>query len=219
MPPSAITQLIAQEASPDVTEAHEARELRHLRRYQYLLPLGRLTQFDDTELKSLTDLHTNLRSIRAMFTIQQRFCAERAVLTPGMSDVEDLWRDAMYGKWLDPTMSVIMCYELIRRGQGRQMATQIRIVANNLWRYFGLPDSQAVLNLIGEPDCIPNTAPLFVDGVIPYSDMPSLLPFPASKIDYRSPWTTWRQVVTLNDSESNEGGSASRAARNRAATA
>jgi hypothetical protein len=100
---------LSQELRPDGTEAHAARELRHLRRYQYLLPLGRLSQFEDPQLKSLTELHTDLRSIRAMFMIQQRFCAERAVLRPGISDVENLWQDAMYGKWLDPMMSVIMC--------------------------------------------------------------------------------------------------------------
>jgi hypothetical protein len=67
------------------------------------------------------------------------------------------------------------------------MSNQIRVVANNLWKYFRLPDGKAVLNLIGEPDSIPNTPPLFADGIIPYSEMPSLLPFPASKIDYRNP--------------------------------
>ena len=117
-----------------------------------------------------------------LFTINQRFCADRAVLTPGLpGDVENLWADAMSGKCLDPMMSVIMCYELIRRGKALQNADQIRMVANNLSRYFGLPDSQAVLNLIGEREQIPKTAPLFVDGVIPYAEMPSLLPFRAPK--------------------------------------
>jgi hypothetical protein len=101
-------------------------------------------------------------------------------------------------------MSVIMCYELIRRGQGREKSNQIQTVANNLQKFFQLPDADAVLYLIGQHDRIPKTPPLFVDGLIPFTDHSELLPFRASKIDFRSPWTTWRQVVTLNDTETTD---------------
>lgn len=110
----------------------------------------------------------------------------------------------MYGKRLDPMMSVIMCYELIRRGHAVKDSYQIQIVANNLKKFFGLPDADAVLHVIGHADRIPRTPPLFVDGLLPFTERKGFLPFQASKIDFRSPWTTWRQVVSLNDSETTD---------------
>lgn len=218
--PNRVTLItLSQERTDEIAVDEQGQELRHVRRYQYLLPLSRLAQYNDWELSSLTEGHTNLRSIRAMFTIQQRFCAQRAVVVPG-TEVETLWQDSMWGKWLDPMMSVIMCYELIRQGKGREMSGQIRVVANNLSRYFGMPDSEAILTMIRDRYVVPKTPPLFVDGIIPYSKESDLLPFPAAKIDYRSPWTTWRAVVTLTDSKiTGTAGGSKPAARRRTASA
>jgi hypothetical protein len=204
--PNRVTLItLSQEEHPEAVEADSPQELHHIRRYQYILPLLQLSQYVEPELRNLAQAHTDLRSIRAMFTIQQRFCADKAVLTSNFgSDVSILWQDAMYGKWLDPMMSVIMCYELIRRGRAVKDSDQIQIVANNLKKFFGLPDADAVLHMIGQADRIPRTPPLFVDGLLPFTERKGFLPFQASKIDFRSPWTTWRQVVSLNDSETTD---------------
>ena len=90
-----------------------------------------------------------------------------------------------------------MCYEMIRRGQKQQLESQLRVVAGNLWRYFRLPDSQAILSMLGEQR-VPSTPPLFIDGVLPFTENSDLLPFPAAKLDYASPWTTWRNVVKVD---------------------
>jgi hypothetical protein len=204
--PNRVTLITLSQQEQTEPEQDDHAPARHVRRFQYILPLSRLATAQSLELQQLTRSHTDLRSVRAMFTIQQRFCADKAVNpTPNYgSDVNSLWEDAMYGKWLDPMMSVIMCYELIRRGQGREKSNQIQTVANNLQKFFQLPDADAVLYLIGQHDRIPKTPPLFVDGLIPFTDHSELLPFRASKIDFRSPWTTWRQVVTLNDTETTD---------------
>ena len=97
-------------------------------------------------------------------------------------------------------MSVIVCCELIRRGHAVKDSYQIQIFANNLKKFFALQDADAVLHMIGQADRIPRTPPLFVEGSLPFTERKGFLPFQPSKIDFRSPWTTWRQVVSLNDS-------------------
>jgi len=202
--PNRVTLItLSQQEQTEVDQENQPQP-RHIRRFQYILPLSRLAEHVPEELRDLTQTHTDLRSVRAMFTIQQRFCADKALgpMPQYGYDVNQMWQDAMYGKWLDPMMSVIMCYELIRRGLGvaKEYRDQVQLVANNLSRFFGLPDADAVLHLIGRQN-VPRTPPLFIDGLIPFTERPGLLPFRPSKIDFRSPWTTWRQVVSLSDTE------------------
>jgi hypothetical protein len=119
--------------------------------------------------------------------------------------------------WPTECLDRAVCYELIRRGRATEDSNEIGMVANNLRRFFGLPDADAVLYLIGQRDHYPNTPPLFVDGLIPFTDRTDLLPFRSSMIDFRSPWTTWCQVVTQNTLEITDQGQS--AGRQEAATA
>jgi hypothetical protein len=169
-------------------------EQRHIRRYQYILPISGLSRHVSPELQDVVAAHTDLKSIRAMFNVQALFCSKRAVSFSDGSTSRHLWDDSLYGKWLDPMMSVVMCYEMIRRGRKNELKDQLQVVARNLWRYFKLPDSHAILNILGE-QVKPLTPPLFLDGVIPFAESSAFLPFPSSKLDYASPWTTWTNVV------------------------
>src|SRR6185436_2683284 len=92
-------------------------------------------------------------------------------------------------KWLDPIMSLIACYELIRRG--RKHEASLPIVLKNLRKYFpGLADTEAVARLAGHAWTMPAGVPIFLDGAM---TMPELLEEQRGTqvLDYRAPWTMW----------------------------
>lgn len=162
-------------------------------RNQYILPMPN-TKESGAQRPSDVQLLSDPTTIRDMFYIQTRFCSGRAVASADEAEPIATWRDVLAGKWLDPITVAILCYEMIRRGKLRESGQQIRRVAESLWRNSKLPDANAILTMLGEqPDLI--TVPLLLDGFLPLSGRPDLLPFSASRLEYGGCWTMWKDVV------------------------
>jgi hypothetical protein len=105
--------------------------------------------------------------------------------------------DLLYGKWLNPLLALIACYELIRRGSVNEKSREIQEVLQNMRTYFsGLPDTEVIAMLLDQEYRPLNSPPLLMDGVLAVSGK-DIFPLPESKLDYDGIWTTWRSAVTV----------------------
>jgi hypothetical protein len=167
-------------------------------RNQYILPMPSALE-SGAQRSSDVRFPNDPTTIRDMFYIQTRFCSGRAVASVGEAESVATWQDVLAAKkWVDPITVAILCYEMIRRGQLRELEKQIRSVAESLWRNSKLPDANAILMILGEkPDLI--TVPLLLDGLLPLSGRTDLLPYSASRLEYDGCWTMWKDVVNETD--------------------
>ncbi|HEX3254000.1 MAG TPA: caspase family protein [Pyrinomonadaceae bacterium] len=167
-----------------------------LKIHQYLLPIHRLFQYLAPEVFGYLD-YTPLSVVRTMALAQSRFANNHEVAPGADPEQKRDWDALMYGKWLDPIMSLIACYEIIRRGQVNEQSNLLKVVIGNLRRYFaGIPDTEVIAHQLGMGATIPNEAPLLMDGVLALDHPEDCLPLSVSRLDYSSPWTTWRGAVS-----------------------
>lgn len=171
-----------------------------LRMHQFLLPIYSLADNLPPYVRSRLESDTLLRTIKRMFTAQSQFALERPIdpgeggKTPG-----EVWHDLLYGKWHDPIMAFIGAYELIRRGYLAKEPGMLSTMLHNLHSYFGeLPDIAALEKLMGLEVAPPPSPPLLLDGLMAFEEEAErgMLPLDAAKLDYSSPWTSWRDAVT-----------------------
>src|SRR6185369_310903 len=161
-----------------------------------LLPIHRLFQYLAPEVFGYLD-YTPLSVVRTMALAQSRFANNHEVAPGADPEQKRDWDALMYGKWLDPIMSLIACYEIIRRGQVNEQSNLLKVVIGNLRRYFaGIPDTKVIAHQLGMGATIPNEAPLLMDGVLALDHPEDCLPLSVSRLDYSSPWTTWRGAVS-----------------------
>jgi Caspase domain len=157
--------------------------------HQYLLPIRHLVPNLQPEERRFFDAPP-LQTIRFM-ALAQKQLAEARRLTRGTTDpaVYDQWFDLLNGKWLDPVMAIMACYELQRSGEALGS-----VVMNNLTQYFGqLPDVAAISARLGAPTKPPDAVPMFLAGVRAFPELE--LPLPKGKLDFSSPWTSWVGAV------------------------
>ncbi len=167
-----------------------------LKIHQYLLPIYRLFQYLDSQVLEYLD-NNPLSLVRTMALAQSRFANNHQVTPPDNTQEKRDWDALMFGKWLDPIMSLIACYEIIRRGQATKNMEKLTVVIRNLRRYFpGIPDTEVIAGLLGQKAGKVSGAPLLLDGLLAIDDSEETLPLPESKLDYASPWTTWRGAVS-----------------------
>src|SRR6202035_4754566 len=138
-----------------------------------------------------------LPRIRYM-SIAQRLFAQQAPIEGNSPEPDDrYWRELLYGKWLNPLMALIACYELIRRGSVDEKSGAMQEVLKNLRTYFpGLPDTEIIAKLLGLEYRPLNSPPLLMDGTLAVSGK-DIFPLPESKLDFDGIWTTWRSAVTV----------------------
>ena len=93
----------------------------------------------------------------------------------------------LFFKLFEPIVALFAAYELVRRGE---LGSLPRVV-NNLRTFFpGLPDTEALANLAGQPSHLPPMPPLILDGFQALnlmSDAPAVPPGEA--LVFRGPWT------------------------------
>lgn len=166
--------------------------------HQYLLPIYRLFQYlDPVVLEHLHDQETVLSVVRAMALAQSRFANNHPVEPQKDRQEKRLWKDLMYGKWVDPIMCIIACYEIIRRGEAKNKKRTLKIVIGNLRKYFsGIPDTEIIARLTGLEAKEMAGPPLLMDGMLAIEDSEEDILLSASKLDYACPWTTWRGMVS-----------------------
>jgi hypothetical protein len=116
----------------------------------------------------------------------QRLFSSHQAIEPTGPDL-DIWRELVYGKWVDPVMGVVAAYELVRAGE----VAMAEVATRNLAEFFpGLPDVAYLRQLVGQPPQPPPTPPLVRDGAIGLG-FTSFAGLPAEHLDYSSPWTAW----------------------------
>ena len=124
--------------------------------HQYILPIQVLFGFLQPEvLQYLQD--DPLEVVRLMFLAQIQFARKRPVFGADGGPIEHS-ETLLYGKWLDPIMSLIGAYELIRQGVLKVRPDHLDLMLTNLRKYFrGLPDTEAIAKVIGRPWQMPRT--------------------------------------------------------------
>lgn len=163
---------------------------------QLLLPLWSHRALMPVQVRNSIEQVESLRTVHASVQAQTQFTRELDVQQALQSEMGD-WPKLLYGKWLDPIMSLIACYELIRRG--RRKEASLPTVLRNLRENFpGLADTEAVARLAGHKWTMPAGVPIFLDGAMA---MPELLEEQrgAQILDYRAPWTMWIGPLRTKD--------------------
>jgi hypothetical protein len=136
-----------------------------------------------------------LQITRSAYAIQSKFSQGR-VISPPSPEESQTWDELLYGKWLDPVMSLIACYEILRRGNDWPKQTLIDEVIPNLERYFpGIPDTACIAEMLGLSRPMPVDPPLFTEGLAAFPDLEDSLRPSARYLDYGSVWTSWVRAV------------------------
>ncbi len=132
-----------------------------------------------------------LQVVRLIAASQRLFGRGESPEPPGADPrSRELWNLLLAGKWVDPMLAVVAGYALAREGR----FDDAEVVVHNLREYFaGLPDTEALARLTGQPHRRPESAPLILDGLVAFDDYASLAPVPeGGSLDFRGPWTLWR---------------------------
>jgi hypothetical protein len=167
--------------------------------HQYLLPLHHLHgHLPDPVRYSL--LHPVMRHsfVQALWEVQHEFARKRVVETSLERDNRGYWRDALYGKWVDPTMALFAAYELLRRRRqpDGDRTSDLHIAVGNLRRFFaGIPDIELLAKLAGFPYREPQHPPLILDGLLAWDAAEDMLPLDPGRLTYEGPWVMWRNAV------------------------
>lgn len=160
---------------------------------QFMLPMFHLNAFQPPIVqRRIQEDSTPLRTIRTAYLFQAQFARSREI-APTESDDQTLWRELLLGKWLDPVMSLLACYEILRRGRDHHKQDLRTVVIPNLETWFpGLPDTAAIATMLDLPRPEPTGPPLFREGLLAFEDWDEHLPIPADRLDFAHIWTMWR---------------------------
>jgi hypothetical protein len=169
--------------------------------HQYMLPIHRVFQgldLKDPVRQYLQPFIVNpLEAVRTMALAQSQFARNRPIDRLGGGEEWTNWLELIEGKWLDPLMSAIAAYEIIRRGYFRDRISIMQEMTQNLRKYFhGIPDIEVIAKLIGLDWEKPKVPPLLLDGLLAVEELEDVLPLPPDKLDYKSPWVVWRGAVS-----------------------
>jgi hypothetical protein len=157
---------------------------------QLLLPIRSLQPNLDPQVRQ--QLPDNpLRAVKFVAQAQRLLARRRSIAESTGPSLE--WDSALYGKWLDPMMAIVACYELIRQGRIPEIHTPL----GNLEQYFGeLPDTVALRQLVSPGATLPppRWPPLVIDGFAAF-DGARFEVLPQSRLAPSDLWTTWRNAV------------------------
>jgi hypothetical protein len=161
--------------------------------HQFLLPARHLVSKLPREVVAAVGPEsTPLETMRAAYNMQRQFGRARAIKPPHVEE-RRAWDDLLHGKWLDPVMSLLASYEVLRRGDDGIKSTLSNVIVPNLERFFpGIPDTAAIAVSLGMDRPQPSAPPLFRDGLLAFPDWEDTLPLPAGRLEFGYIWTTWR---------------------------
>ena len=171
--------------------------------HQYLLPIRKLSSALDEKVRRHVD-DNPLSAVRAMAISQKQFALKRSI-EPEKKNAGDyrVWMDLINSKWLDPVMSLIAAYDMIRQRGLEESKGILSLMLKNLRLYFaGIPDIEAIAKMLGCEDWqMPQAPPLLLEGLLAFGkvDQHDKFSLPANKLDYGSPWTSW--IGAVNDFE------------------
>jgi hypothetical protein len=157
---------------------------------QLLLPVRSLqANLDPLVRNRLPD--NPLRAVKFVAQAQRLLARRRSIVESTGPSLE--LDSALFGKWLDPMMAIVACYELVRQGRVLEIQTPL----GNLEQYFGeLPDTVALRHLVSPGVTLqpPRWPPLVVDGFTAF-DAAAFEVLPQSRLAPSELWTTWRNAV------------------------
>jgi hypothetical protein len=158
---------------------------------QMALPVFHLIPYLDPAFRHLLEPDEVLRFVRALYHFGSEFMRKRK-LAPVDPEEQVQWMELLYGKWADPIMTLLPCYEAVRRGDDQAKRVIREVVIPNMERFFaGIPDVAAIAAMLGLERPMPAAPPLFADGLMAYDDWENSMVMPARKLDRNSTWTTW----------------------------
>ena len=154
---------------------------------QFMLPMFHLYNSLDPAVAALVSQHTApLRVVRSAFA------SKRAITTPTQEE-QQLWGELLLGKWIDPIMGLLACYEILRRGDDAAKATIRAVVIPSMDQFFpGIADIAAIAEMLQGGRTMPAGPPLFREGLIAFPDWENHLPLTADRLDFNHIWTAWR---------------------------
>jgi Caspase domain len=171
-------------------------EQRRLNISQFMLPVYSLRDVLPQKVREYLGIWPSLRVIRTMYEFQRLFARGR-ILAPPDFEEKIRWNDLLNAKWIDPITSLIVCYDVIRRGDEQPRADIRDPVLINLQTYFpGIPDVSAIAEQLN-PGSVrrPAEPPLFTEGLLAFPGWAEGLSLPADRLDYGALWTTWKGVL------------------------
>ena len=158
---------------------------------QFILPIKHLASALPEQVQRFF-VDTPLKSVRRAVEIQRQFAESKelsAIMTPLELD------ELLYMKWFEPISALLAAYELTRRG----MLASMPMVCGNLRAYFPeVADTEAIAKMAGLPWDMPAHPPLLLDGFLALNMMSGDLPLPSEAIDFRGPWTVWKDAIDLD---------------------
>lgn len=156
--------------------------------HQYMLPASHLVPFLQPAERDFFNAPP-LQSVRFIALAQKQLAERRRLTQSDDGGAISRWLDLLWGKWLDPVMAIMACYELQRSGEAVGTA-----VLKNLTQCYGqLPDVVAISSRLGATVKPPDAVPMFLAGVRTFPELQ--LPLPRGKLDFGSPWTSWVGAV------------------------
>jgi hypothetical protein len=168
---------------------------------QFILPIYSLNERLSVRELEYLQREQPLQVLRYMSTAQRLFALQSPIKGHTYRQSDDYWLDLLDGKWLDPIMALIACYELIRRGTADKERMAMQEVLGNMRTYFpGFADTEVIAMLVGEPHVWPTTAPLLMDGFIALGAT-DILPLGDEGLDFNSMWTSWRNALPLQETK------------------
>jgi Caspase domain len=184
-----------------------------LRIYQFVLPLHRLSKFlKRSETAVFSD--KPLRVVRTMFAAESRFLRE----LPIELSKNEYWEQLVNGAVPDPIMARIACYELIRLGLRKTQVPRMQGIVEKLKAQFGrCGDTEAISKLAGMNWTVPDTPPLFIDGILALQDAEVAFPLSADKFDFACSWSTWSNGVETFRTSDASGSSSTRKSKSASA--
>jgi hypothetical protein len=160
---------------------------------QYVLPMFHLQdRLRDPGGDRFREATPPLRVVRAAYTFQALFGRKREI-DPSGQEERELWSSLLDGRWVDPILSPLACYEVVRRGDDAMKARVRDAIVPKLERSFPeISDGTAVAALLGMSRSMPPGPPLFREGLLAFPEWETRLPISADRLDFNHIWTAWR---------------------------
>ena len=163
---------------------------------QFMLPVRRLLGELSASERVYFENNAVLQLVRTIYGFQRTFSRGRMLAPPDKLE-RQRYEALLRAEWIDPVMSLVVCYDAIRRG-AQPLLDSVRNLLLPALRdhYLSIPDVSAIAEqLAAGSTSRPVTPPLFTEGLFAYPDWTDHLPYPARKLDYGSVWTTWIGAV------------------------
>jgi hypothetical protein len=129
------------------------------------------------------------RALRFIAEAQRRLARGLPIVDERAAWEQARWDDLVAGRWVDPVLSLVAAYQLLRRGGEADTARVATIVRALRTRHPGLPDTDVIAAAIGIEAYAVSGWPLFLDALMTMEQPPRPA---AGALVCDSAWTVFR---------------------------